>query len=762
MDLSIITACMNREGNLLKALPTWLNLNAKEIVIVDWSSTTPVVEALEQHGIKDNRIRIVRVEDEDRWILTHAYNVGLKQATGEIILKLDNDHTVSTDFLERNQLQGLDCRLGSWRLANSPEQAYVNGAFLIKGSTLRNVGFFNELITTYGWDDSYLHESLFADGAKIGHIDPESIYHLEQEHASRTKNQKVSQELTLAISVDKDITEFMNRRNMYLSSLLPRQSQNIWQSSYEDIKINNNIKVVRRIADSRPDTHLPASYIQLANRLAYRDFHCWSNGMNVITTSLEEIEKIYISIIDPKSVIEQSTATQNLSAQHTADSNHIEKDLWKRIPLLLSAYGHTNNINSYFLRLHESDENIDMLNNIVPAFCKPKVAFLGGHSSQDSQAVEIYASRENMNDVVSKLLFESDESNQYFWAAFNCLKPRHKRCLYEMIENCSPPHKLLKQYVNNNLETLARTNKLAEFLEAIAICSPALGQSPEACLGTQLYNRIKNIINNQSDSSPEIFAAFTNTSNSFALTLVTSLFKGSKYIITYALNLKRMSLFMRTEVIIYIVPSSESRYCYDYLQRFFANDGNVIVELLTEDPGLYECWNMGAKRARGRYVSNANVDDRRGKYHSDSLIALAEINKLDAASSALMADEVLSENSYTDTQDIWFTGMGRNITSDDLAISKDGKIESQNLLHCMPIWRKSIHSKIGYFDEVTYGTSADWEFWMRACFAECKMQVFSPPLGFYLVDPNSHNRRHTDKEEKENMIIARYVKHSLQ
>ena len=38
MPISIVTACMDREVNLLKVVNNWVNLNVNEIIIIDWSS----------------------------------------------------------------------------------------------------------------------------------------------------------------------------------------------------------------------------------------------------------------------------------------------------------------------------------------------------------------------------------------------------------------------------------------------------------------------------------------------------------------------------------------------------------------------------------------------------------------------------------------------------------------------------------------------------------------------------------------------------
>jgi hypothetical protein len=36
-----------------------------------------------------------------------------------------------------------------------------------------------------------------------------------------------------------------------------------------------------------------------------------------------------------------------------------------------------------------------------------------------------------------------------------------------------------------------------------------------------------------------------------------------------------------------------------------------------------------------------------------------------------------------------------------------------NIPHCMPVWRKAVHDKFGYFDEPRFGTFADWAFWLK-------------------------------------------------
>ena len=158
--ISLVTCSMNRTENLILALPSWLaNPEITEILIVDWSSRSPVERELIQAGISDPRIRIVRVDDEARWILSYAFNVGFRAAACETILKVDADIVLSPDFFKKNRVTEGSFIAGNWRTATD-DQAHVNGFFFISRKALAAVGGFNEHITTYGWDDDDIFDRL--------------------------------------------------------------------------------------------------------------------------------------------------------------------------------------------------------------------------------------------------------------------------------------------------------------------------------------------------------------------------------------------------------------------------------------------------------------------------------------------------------------------------------------------------------------------------------------------------------------------------
>jgi hypothetical protein len=214
--ISIVTACMNRVDNLLKVMPSWLSKDVDEIIIVDWSSDEPILQKLKKFN--DERIKVVRINDESNWVLTHAFNIGLKLAKFSVIYKMDCDIEVRENFFIRNSFKNGEFVRGYWKIAaerNGVDQKYINGTFGCRKSDLRNIGYYDERIQTYGWDDSDLYSRLSLDYGLIGkYIDPDSLRHIEQAEIDRTVKQKINNSLFLGKF---NPSEFEGGVNKYLT-----------------------------------------------------------------------------------------------------------------------------------------------------------------------------------------------------------------------------------------------------------------------------------------------------------------------------------------------------------------------------------------------------------------------------------------------------------------------------------------------------------------------------------------------------------------
>ena len=255
-DLTIVTACRNREKNLSAVLPSWLQLNPSSILICDWGSDIPLT--LESLGLNqgfDNKIEIIRVDTEiaQTWVLTWAFNEVLAKVRTPFTLKLDCDHKVSVDFLIKNPLEAGMFSRGHWRNAQKGQE-YINGAFFSCTDLLKIVGYYDERITTYGWDDSDIYERLYDACCGSSIISSGTIYHIDQDEEQRTINQSVTRESILADTLGIKKTSFLINRNRILCGML-------WPWSSHDY--NNRFQIRSKFYDFEPEQSALFEYATL-------------------------------------------------------------------------------------------------------------------------------------------------------------------------------------------------------------------------------------------------------------------------------------------------------------------------------------------------------------------------------------------------------------------------------------------------------------------------------------------------------------------
>ena len=228
---TIVTACRNREVNLSIAIQTWLKAAPAQIIICDWGSDEPLSHS--SLGIPPEWVQHVEIHrmDADRWVLTWAYNEVLSRVCSPYTLKLDCDHTISKDFFNKNVITDNSFSRGHWRTQRS-SQHYINGAFISCTELLKHVGYYDERITTYGWDDSDLYERLYESSTIATTLTRGTIHHLDQTEEQRTSSQDVSHEARLANFLAIKKTKFLIERNRILTRMLWPWNKELFLNKY--------------------------------------------------------------------------------------------------------------------------------------------------------------------------------------------------------------------------------------------------------------------------------------------------------------------------------------------------------------------------------------------------------------------------------------------------------------------------------------------------------------------------------------------------
>lgn len=231
-------------------------------------------------------------------------------------------------------------------------------------------------------------------------------------------------------------------------------------------------------------------------------------------------------------------------------------------------------------------------------------------------------------------------------------------------------------------------------------------------------------------------------------TLVTSVFRSDEYLRGFINNSEALTGYDRMIDHIFLV-SKLSPLELELFLALMARRRNVILVWNRKDPGLYNCWNLGIRMARRTYVSNANVDDLREPDHVVALIRDLEIRPecVVAASAMRPFYEFPEDGTLPDIDECWYSEDAGYFDIDTLARFRHDPppyLESHNLPHCMPVWRREVHDRYGWFDEERYGPYADWAFWMRIVRDGRKGWLNPEPLGYYFINLDSHNRRGAD------------------
>jgi len=322
--ISVVTCSMNRTQNLIKAIPSWLaNPQITEVLVVDWSSRQPVEQDFAQGGITDPRIRIVRVEDEPRWILSYAFNAGFRAASCDTILKVDADIVLSPDFFQHNQVSERSFIAGNWRTA-SDDQAHVNGFFFTSRKALQQVGGFNEYITTYGWDDDDIYDRMMLAGMRRCDVAPGTIAHLEHDDEDRIGELGRAGAQTVGAMLTAG-TKYMIRRNRYLAQVMPYWDATAIHLPFRVLGQTERLMTVRR------EGWVPsavAPHIQAAGRAhALTELIAWRLGRRVFELDPARIELLVARSKDALSRIDVEVAL--VAPQHlaTGDGRYLVLDL---------------------------------------------------------------------------------------------------------------------------------------------------------------------------------------------------------------------------------------------------------------------------------------------------------------------------------------------------------------------------------------------------------------------------------------------------
>lgn len=225
------------------------------------------------------------------------------------------------------------------------------------------------------------------------------------------------------------------------------------------------------------------------------------------------------------------------------------------------------------------------------------------------------------------------------------------------------------------------------------------------------------------------------------ITVITSLFRCEKYIEGYFSHLNK--LINKDEIEVLLLHNDPQMEEMAIINRFLPSMPFVKHIIIKERESLYATWNRGCKLAQGKYIAIWNVDDIR---FPDSLARQAQILDENPDVEFPYGNYYLTKNYGEMT--------GRLLVERDCAKRKYRLLPKYScLLACFTMWRKSLHEKIGYFDD-QFRLAADYEFQIRGARVG-KLKKGDFILGCYLDGDANRLSKNTELQQTEVAAIER-------
>ena len=205
------------------------------------------------------------------------------------------------------------------------------------------------------------------------------------------------------------------------------------------------------------------------------------------------------------------------------------------------------------------------------------------------------------------------------------------------------------------------------------------------------------------------------------VTIFCPLYAGEKYIQGFLEDMQKQTIFEQSELIIINANSPENE--EQYIKEFMKNHKNVVYKKLNYRATVMETENMAIKMATGEFIAQACVDDRHSPHYLETLAKhLHYSSDIDLVYTDCYQTTKPNETFENNSSNGNFYEHSRN------------KFSRENMIKClpgpMPMWKKSIHDKAGFFNE-DLAYAGDWDMFLRMVESGAQFKKVDIPLGLY-------------------------------
>ncbi len=235
--------------------------------------------------------------------------------------------------------------------------------------------------------------------------------------------------------------------------------------------------------------------------------------------------------------------------------------------------------------------------------------------------------------------------------------------------------------------------------------------------------------------------------NTPKVSAIVSTYNSEKYIFGCLDDLVNQSLFQKGVLEIIVIDSNSEQDEKSIVEEFQSKYRNIIYHRTKERETLYKAWNRGIEISNGKYITNANTDDRHRK---DALEIMSRELDNDENISLVYGDILITENDNETFEN------NSAKTCYRLPECSFRQALTRQFFGPQPMWRKLVHEKIGYFNS-EYVVDGDYDFFIRLV-REFKGRRIPEFLGLYTKRQDSVERSNKELNQREGYKIVSYYR----
>ncbi|MCZ2132339.1 MAG: glycosyltransferase [Bacteroidetes bacterium] len=214
--------------------------------------------------------------------------------------------------------------------------------------------------------------------------------------------------------------------------------------------------------------------------------------------------------------------------------------------------------------------------------------------------------------------------------------------------------------------------------------------------------------------------------DNISVSAIISTYKSEKFIRGALDDLLAQTLYTKGMLEVIVINSASPENEDEIIRGYTEKYPNIIYVKTPTRETIYEAWNRGVRLASGKYITNANTDDR---HRADALEIMA--NALD---------------NFPETGLVYADSFVTSVENDEFSTTQSelryelpdfnlGTQLSGSCFGAQPMWRRSLHDALGYFDP-QWKIAGDYEFFIRVA-RKTRAAHIRETLGLFLSRPDS-------------------------